>query len=132
MFRMPFMLLHICCSMFQMPFMFKISIFYAPDAIYALKQTFLQYVPDAIYALKFAGPSALWRCDHALVVGFLILRRECRDPPGDRSVHLLLFAGRFSSLWRPTCRFSLFFVRLGTSSKNQVFSPSSKIDKNNE
>ena len=71
-------------------------------------------------------------CDHLLVVGYLIPRREGGDPPDDRSVHLLLLGGRFSSLCRSTGRFFLFFGRPGTSSKNQVFSPSPKIDTNEE
>ena len=48
-------------------------------------------------------------CDHALVVGLLIPRRECPDPTSDLTVHLLSVEGLFSSLWRSTGRFSFFF-----------------------
>ena len=71
-------------------------------------------------------------CDHLLFVRLLILRRECRGAPGDRSVPRVPVGGLFSSLWRSTARFSAFFGRPGTSSKNWVFSTSSKINKNGE
>ena len=34
-------------------------------------------------------------CDHLLVVGLLIPRRECRDPPGDRYRPLVVRRGAF-------------------------------------
>jgi hypothetical protein len=82
--------------------------------------------------LNSAGLRPIGVYDQLLVVGLLIPRRECRDHPGDLTVVGLLLGGLFSSLWRSTGRFSLFFGRPGTSSKNHVFLLSFKIDKNYE
>ena len=60
-------------------------------------------------------------CDHLLVVGYLIPRRECRDPPGDLTVCCCPPGSFFRAFGAPRVDFPWFLVALEPHRKIKFF-----------
>ena len=80
-------------------------------------------------ALNSPGPWPIGVCDHLLVVRLLIPRRECQDPPGDRSVPRVPPRDAFSTLWRSTAPFVRFVGPSGRRPKIMFFWHRTKTSK---